>query len=113
MRSSVIVRGVAYDRSVGSSGKRTRGPNKQTPWSRNADDGVSVLRLPLDTHDPVQRARIGAMFSSAFSLRRAVQHDARSRCRAYWAASHERQRDPAAVRDRLGLSRKALEDAAY
>src|SRR5437773_896072 len=98
---------------MGSSGKRTRGPNKQTPWSRKPDDGMSVLRLALDTSDPVQRARIEAMFSSAYSVRRAVQRDARSRCRAFWAASRERQRDPAAVRDRVGLSRTALEHAAY
>ena len=42
---------------MGSSGKRTRGPNKQTPWARRPEDGTSVLRLALDTSDPVQRAR--------------------------------------------------------
>ena len=86
------------------------------PWSRarNAADGaVSVLRLALDTSDPVQRGRIEAMFLTAFSLRRALQRDARNRCRAYGAARHERANDPAAVRDRLGLSRTALEHAAY
>jgi hypothetical protein len=98
---------------VESSGKRTRGPNKQTPWSRRSSDGLSVLRLALDTHDPAQRGSIEAMFSTAFSLRRAVQRDARSSCRAYWAATHERARDPAAVRARLGLSRKAFEHAAF
>ena len=98
---------------MGSSGKRTRGPNKQTPWTRKASDGLSVLRLPLDTSDPLQRKAIEAMFSTAYSLRRAVQREARSRCRAYGAAVHERARDPAAVRERLGLSRMALEHAAY
>jgi hypothetical protein len=99
---------------VGSSGtKRTRGPNKQTPWSRNPDDGLSVLRLALDTSDPRQRARIEAMFEGAHAIRRAVQRDARDRCRAYWAAPHERARDPGAARARLGLSRKALEHAAW
>ncbi|MDB4955234.1 MAG: hypothetical protein JWO36_2803, partial [Myxococcales bacterium] len=93
--------------------KRTRGPNKATPWSRKPEDGLSVLRLALDTTDPVQRTRIEAMFSAAFSIRRAVQHDARNRACAYWAASHERDRDPSAVRTRLGLSRDALERAAY
>jgi hypothetical protein len=80
---------------------------------RAPDDGVSVLRLPLDTHDPVQRARLEAMFEAAYQLRRAVQRDARDRIRAYWAATHERSRDPSMVRDRLGLSRTALERAAY
>src|SRR4051794_13111072 len=92
---------------------RTRGPNKQAPWSRRPSDGLSVLRLALDTSDPAQRAAIEAMFSTAFSLRRALQRDARGRCRAYGAAAHERARDPAAARERLGLSRKALEHAAY
>lgn len=53
------------------------------------------------------------MFSVAFSIRRAVQSDARHRARAYWASRHERERDPGAVRSRLGLSRDALERAAY
>jgi transposase len=98
---------------MGSSGKRTRGPNRQTPWSRNPDDGVSVLRLALDTSNPQQRRRIEAMFDAAFALRRALQHDARDRSRAYWGARHERARGATAVRERLGLSRKAFEKAAY
>lgn len=96
-----------------SSGKRTRGPNQQTPWVRRPEDGLSVLRLPLDTHDPVQRARVEAMFRDGYSVRRAVQRDARDRARAYWAATDERARDPSAVRERVGLSRTALEHAAY
>ena len=74
---------------------------------------MSVLRLPLDTSDPVQRQRIEDMFSAAFSIYRAVQGDARDRARAYRAGHHERAKDAAAVRARLGLSRTALEDAAY
>jgi hypothetical protein len=101
------------DRVVGSSGKRTRGPNKQTPWSRNPSEGVSVIRLALDVHDPRQRGRIESMFDTAYAVKRAVQRDARDRCRAYWAAVHERAADPAAARARLGLTRDALEDAAF
>ncbi|HEY5951695.1 MAG TPA: hypothetical protein VIV40_39645, partial [Kofleriaceae bacterium] len=97
--------------SVGEP-KRTRGPNKSKPWVRRPEDGLSVLRLALDTSDPVQRARIETMYSAAYSVRRAVQRDARARTRAYWAAPHERARDAAAVRERLGLSRKGLEEAA-
>jgi len=92
--------------------KRTRGPNRQTPWARRPEDGLSVLRLPLDTTDPVQRRRVEGVFGAAFSLRRALQSDARKRARAYWAAVHERERGAAAVRARLGLTRKALEDAS-
>jgi hypothetical protein len=74
---------------------------------------MSVLRLALDTHDPVHRGRIDAMFGTAYQVRRALQRDARDRARAYWTATHERSRDPSAARERLGLSRKALEHAAY
>ncbi len=98
---------------MASSGKRTRGPNKQTPWSRDIDDGVSVLRLALDVSDPLQRARVESMFQDTYAVRRALQRGTRDACRAFWAATHERASDPAAVRERLGLSRKALEYAAY
>jgi hypothetical protein len=47
---------------VGLLEKRTRGPNKRAPWARKPEDGVSVLRIALDTSDPVQRARIEGMF---------------------------------------------------
>src|SRR5213592_1715745 len=93
--------------------KRTRGPNRKPPWVRSPDDGVSVLRLALDIGDPVQRRRLEAMFAVAHSIRRAVQRDARARTRAYWAARRERARDPAAARERLGLTRSGLEHAAY
>ncbi len=93
--------------------RRMRGPNKQTPWVRRAEDGLSVLRLPLDTNDPAQRRRIESMFSAAFSIRRAVQRAARGKARAYRSARHERRLDPSAVRERLGLSRTAFEHDAY
>ena len=92
---------------------RTRGPNKGPPWARDPAGDVSVLRLALDTRDEVQRRRLEQMFAGAFSIHRALQRDARARARAYRAAHHERARGPAAVRERLGLSRKALEYAAY
>jgi hypothetical protein len=97
---------------VVSSGKK-RGPNQQAPWQRRPEDGVSVLRLALDAHDPVQRGRVEAMFRDAYAVRRALQRDAGDRARAYGAARHERARDPAAVHERLGLSRTALEHRAY
>jgi len=72
-----------------------------------------VLRLAVDTADPLQRRLLESMFSTGYSIRRALQSDVRQRARAYWAAAHERARDPAAVRERLGLTRVALEHAAY
>jgi len=92
---------------------KTRGPNKATPWVRNPDDGVSVLRLAVDTHDPVQRDRLEEMFSAAFSVRRALQRAARDHSRAYGAGHHERAANPAAARERLGLSRGQFERRAY
>ena len=54
------------------------------------------------------------MFWTSYQLRRAVQRHAQGVCRAYWAASTERDvAGPAAVRDRLGLSKKDFEYAAY
>jgi hypothetical protein len=98
--------------AIGS--KRTRGPNKGSPWSRDPAAGVSVLRLALCASDPLLRERLEGVFAAAFSLRRALQRDARSRLDAYWSARHERAaKGPAAVRERLGLSREALERAAY
>jgi hypothetical protein len=49
---------------------------------------------------------------AVFRLRRALQRDAAARCRAYWAARHERGADPKGLRARLGLSRKGIESAA-
>ncbi len=98
---------------VVSAGKRTRGPNRGTPWKRSSEDGVSILRLALDTHDPVQRRRVEAMFADAYQVRRALQRAAAKKARAYWAATHERAKDVAAVRERLGLSKSALERVAY
>ena len=92
--------------------KRTRGPNKKAPWTRG-DGPASVLRLALDIGDPRQRARLEAIFSTAFTLRRALQRDVRDRVRAFRAAPLERDKNgPGAVRDRVGLSRSALERAA-
>lgn len=47
-----------------------------------------------------------------FRLRRALQRDAQHRCRAFWAAHHERARNPKTLRARLGLTRKGIEAAA-
>jgi hypothetical protein len=72
-----------------------------------------VLRLALDASDPLHRAHLESMFGCAYSLKRALQRDVRDRSRAYWTARHERASSPKAVRERLGLSRDALEHRAY
>src|SRR5687768_3690262 len=110
----VHVRPSRYDLFVVESTKRTRGPNKQTPWAWQPSDGFSVLRLALDVSDPLQRGRLESVFSAAFQLRRALQRDVRDRIRAYWAAWRERERvGSRAALDRVGLSRTALEHRAY
>ncbi|MET7396154.1 hypothetical protein ABZS66_21995 [Dactylosporangium sp. NPDC005572] len=89
-----------------------RGPNTAVPW--HWDGPVSVLRLPLDVHDPRVRRHVERVFAAAFAVRRAVQRDARSRVNAFWAAERERRRvGPARVRTRLGLTRAGLERASY
>jgi hypothetical protein len=73
---------------------------------------VSVIRLELDVSDEDTRRRVERQWAGTFRLRRALQRDAQHRCRSYWAAQHERNADPKALRDRLGLSRKGIEAAA-
>jgi hypothetical protein len=102
-----------HDDLVSAPEKRTRGPNRGRPWARDPEDGVSVLRLALDVHDPIQRRRLEGLFWRSFQLRRALQRAARSRVRAYWAATKSRARDPSTTRAKLGLAREALERAAY
>jgi hypothetical protein len=89
---------------------RRRGKSKAPNFTY--DGPVSVIRLELDVGDPGVRRRVEAQWVAVFRLRRALQRDGQRRCRAYWAAHHERSADPKAVRERLGLSRKAIEATA-
>jgi hypothetical protein len=74
---------------------------------------VSVICLELDLiGDARTRERLERQWAAVFRLRRALQRDAAARCRAYWAAHHERAADSKALRERLGLSRKGMEAAA-
>ncbi|MEV6932864.1 hypothetical protein AB0M46_51395, partial [Dactylosporangium sp. NPDC051485] len=97
---------------MAGAGARRRGPNRAVPWRHEGP--VSVLRLPLDVHEPRVRQVLERVFGAAFAVRRAVQRDARARVDAFWAARCERAAaGPEAVRGRLGLSRSGLEHAAY
>ena len=89
---------------------RRRGKSKAPNFSYQGP--VSVIGLELDGSDPVGRRRVQGQWSAVFRLRRALQRDAGRRCRAYWAARHERGADQKAVRERLGLSRRGIEVAA-
>jgi hypothetical protein len=94
--------------------KRMRGPNRGRAWSRAVDTGgdVSVIRLPLDTSDPVMRRRVERVFADCHRLRRTLQRQARRRVDAYWSDRINRKADPKATRERYGLTRKSLEAAA-
>ncbi|ORA09117.1 transposase, partial [Mycobacterium angelicum] len=90
---------------------RRRGKSKTANWRR--PEQVAVIALELDlSGDAVMRRRVEKHWDAVFRLRRAVQRGAGAASRAYLAARHERAGDPQAVRHRLGLSRKAIEDRA-
>ncbi|WP_338683264.1 transposase [Streptomyces acidiscabies] len=94
--------------------RKFRGKNKAPKWTKPDDGTVSVMVLPLAVTDPADLARVEKLFGAMGSLKRAVQRDARSKVDAYWAAYHERDDQGAKpVRQRLGLSREALERCAY
>ncbi|WP_317187538.1 zinc ribbon domain-containing protein [Mycobacterium avium] len=89
---------------------RRRGKSKAANFTYEGP--VAVIRLELDVSDHRMRRRLERQWEAVFRLRRALQRDAAARCRAYWAAYHERADDPKALRARLGLSRKGIEAAA-
>nr|WP_325505367.1 zinc ribbon domain-containing protein [Mycobacterium sp.] len=89
---------------------RRRGKSKAPNFKYQGP--VSVIRLELDASDPVVHRRLERQWRAVFRLRRALQRDVADRCRAYWAAHHERDADPKALRERLGLTRKGIEAAA-
>jgi hypothetical protein len=73
---------------------------------------LSVIRLELDVSDEQVRRRLEGQWKAVFRLRRALQRDGTARCRAFRAAHRERARDPKRLRERLGLTRTAIEAAA-
>ena len=89
---------------------RRRGKSKAPNF--NYTGPVSVIRLELDLSDERTRRRLQRHWQAVFRLRRALQRGAADRCRAYWAAHHERRANPKRLRERLGLSRKGIEAAA-
>lgn len=105
---------VRHDQGVTGStaAPRVRGRSKAVNWRR--PDEVAVIALELDlSGDQVMRARMEKHWDAVFRLRRALQRDAGSLCRAYAAARRERATaGPKAVRVRLGLSRKGIEARA-
>ncbi|MGW8886687.1 zinc ribbon domain-containing protein [Streptomyces sp. NPDC055749] len=94
--------------------RKFRGKNKTPKWTKPNDGLVSVMVLPLAVTDPGDLARLDGLYGAMWSLKRAIQRDASAKVDAYWAAYHARNEQGAkAVRQRLGLSREALERRAY
>ncbi|MEU1227085.1 transposase [Streptomyces sp. NPDC005828] len=94
--------------------RKCRGKNRAPKWTKPDGGIVSVMVLPLAVTDPADLARLEKLFGAMWSVKRAVQRDARAKVDAYWAAFHERNEQGAkAVRQRLGLSREGLERCAY
>jgi hypothetical protein len=94
----------------GPSVPRRRGKSKAPNFK--CAGPLSVIPLELDVSDDRLRRRLERQWEAVFRLRRALQRDAAARCRAYWAARHERGRDRKALRARLELSREGLAAAA-
>ncbi|MFD0575757.1 zinc ribbon domain-containing protein [Dactylosporangium darangshiense] len=93
--------------------RRVRGKSKTKNWRRVQDEPVAVIRLEVDASNPATRSRLASMSTAVHALRRTMQHQARDRVDAYWAAHRLRDRvGLAEARKRFGLSRKAFEDAA-
>ena len=57
--------------------RRFRGKNKGVRWNRGEDTELAVIRLPLDVHDLASVHRVEQLFSSMWSVKRALQRDAR------------------------------------
>lgn len=94
--------------------RKFRGKNKAPKWEKPDDGIVSVMVLPLAVTDLADLARLEKLYGAMWSIKRAVQRDARAKVDAYRTAFHERENQGAkAVRQRLGLSREALERCAY
>ena len=96
-----------------ATGKKGKKRGRKKGWSH--DGPLSVIELELDlSGDPETRRRVEKQFAAAFELQQALRRDARSRCKAYGAARKERARtSPKEVRERLGLTKSGLQNAAY
>lgn len=93
--------------------RRFRGKNRTERWKRGADTELTVIRLPLDVHRPEDVRRLERLFALMWSVKRALQRDARAAVDAYWAGDVRREVDAKAWRAALGLSREGMEHRGY
>jgi hypothetical protein len=94
------------------AGPRRRGKNKNGRWKRDEGTELAVIRLPLDVH-PDDAPRVEQIYSTMWTVKRALQRDARDAVDAYWAGTNRRETDAKAWRRELGLTREGMERRAY
>jgi hypothetical protein len=95
-----------------ASGRRFRGKNKNGRWKREEGTELAVIRLPLDVH-PDDEARLEQLFARMWTVKRALQRDARDAVDAYWEGTVRREMDAKGWRRELGLTREGMGRRAY
>ncbi|MFF4518961.1 zinc ribbon domain-containing protein [Streptomyces mirabilis] len=103
----------ASDSAPPAPARKFRGKNKGKRWTRGEDTELAVIRLPLDVHDAAARRQVEQLYSAMWSVKRALQRDARAAVDVYWAGDVRRGVDAKAWRLELGLSREGMERRAY
>jgi hypothetical protein len=96
-----------------ASARRFRGKNKGKRWTRGDDTELAVIRLPLDASRLDGRRRVEQLYATMWSVKRALQRDARAAVDAYGAGDVRREENAKAWRVELGLSRQGMERRGY
>ncbi|MGI5133310.1 zinc ribbon domain-containing protein [Streptomyces sp. CA-106110] len=95
------------------SARRFRGKNKGKRWTRGEGTGLAVIRLPLEVRGLEGQLRVEQLYWAMWSVKRALQRDARAAVDAYWAGDVRRDVDAKGWRVELGLSRAGMERRGY
>ncbi|MGW1725876.1 zinc ribbon domain-containing protein [Streptomyces sp. NPDC002306] len=93
--------------------RRFRGKNRGERWKRGEDTELAVIRLPLVVHCLEDVSRLENLYCAMWSVKRALQRDARAAVDAYWAGEVRRETDAKAWRQVLGLSREGMGRRGY
>ncbi|MEU6325613.1 hypothetical protein [Streptomyces sp. NPDC047009] len=82
MSAELLEAAPASDASV----RKFRGKNKGKRWMRGDDNELAVIRLPLDVSRLDSQHRVEQLYSAMWSVKLALQRDARAAVDAYWPA---------------------------
>ncbi|MEU1594918.1 transposase, partial [Streptomyces sp. NPDC005708] len=96
-----------------ASARRFRGKNRGKRWTRGEDTELAMIRLPLDVSRLDSQHRVEQLYAAMWSVKRALQRDARAAVDAYWAGDVRREIDAKTWRVELGLSREGTERRGY